>query len=864
MPRLRDLPGNFVQRRRGFRSPQASLEQGRHTGALLADYSIACRAGRAVMSIIRPLGLPLDFSTGRGVRVEDGQIVFVVDNSTQLSRLRNLQTRITQRLLTEGVPITGVDFRLRAHNLKAQEPPTNIAIRTPSLVAAAELEASVATLVDANLREQLRALARIMAPTPAELPLALVNTLTEERERLPELTERLEELVAHLPSAPSRTIIFSAEEVAGDKALMAMRERMLARRERRDKLDQIVEATQTFLDEMPGRIDALLQCTLSPELPLPEWIEEALRAAPPTLLLGEESPSMQKTQTVDTEHKSAELIRMAQLAQIAINFSRQIVRNKKALDAAILELKQEVARVRETQANLSAPFEENSTKTAIASGGTLSDLREALRIRGSTLSQTAKGTRKLIEKALQRLPPTGTLEASDERVAAEVARVALARSKGEVHPEDHLSADSARQLLLWSTRDRLEKHLQALDKAITALLERLDADHKILLAQRSAKRSGTHSLAALASIAGSASALVADFSALREIDRRRTEDEEALSRLSAEAETLSDSVDILLAGLPDEDYAGESPEKAALEEASLRVGHCIRALNEHLGTRPNQQLIPSQEEAATDATLAQCRARLLKRLEDYAEQQALVNTAAEALTAFRRVLHAPRSGALDASLIEGLKRSLEDVLNKVEVARVVVAPELSPMPTLDALLGKSATDSDPAPLPEDEEGSAQKATAPASSGSNSPLSEEELSSQGSFEQPAQTPAWDAQSAVDEAEAMLSGFSSMVALWKTQRPSIPDERLIPSEADATKNPQLKKVRVRQLARKARRQEIDALIVAFENACANAQAQLQSSGVIPETLTPCLQDLEQRADQIGALLVKPLLASETPSN
>ena len=861
MPRLRNLPGNFVQRRRGFRTPQASLEQGRNTGALLADYSVACRAGRAIMPIIRPLGLPLDFSTGRGVRVEDGQIVFVVDNPTQLSRLRNLQTRITQQLLTQGVPITGIDFRLRAHNLKVEEPPANIAIRTPSLVAAAELKAGVETLADADLREQLRALARIMAPTPAELPLALVNTLTEERERLPELTERLQELIAHLPSAPARSIIFSAEEVAGDKTLIAMRERMLARRERRNKLDQIVEATQTFLNETPARIDTLLQCTLSPEIPLPDWMEEALRATSLTLLLGEESPSMQKSLTAPTAQKSAEQIRMEQLAQIAINFSRQIVRCKKTLDTAILELKQEVALVRETQANLSAPFEESSTKNAIASGGTLCDLREALRIRGSTLSQTAKATRTLIEKALHRLPPTDTLVTSDKRVAAEVARVALARAKGEVHPEDHLSADSTRQLLLWSTRDRLEKHLNALNQAITALLDRLAADHKILRAQRSAKRSGTHSLATLASIAGSASALVADFSALREIDRRRTEDEEELSRISAESETLSDSVDILLAGLPDEDYTGESPEKAALEEASVRVDHCIRALNDHLGTRPNPQLIPSQEEVATDTKLAQCRARLLKRLEDYAKHQALISTAAEALTAFRRVLHAPRSGALDASLIEGLKRSLEDVLNKVETARAIVAPMLSPLPTLDVLLGESATQNNIASSKIDKKASPQETTASKPFTSTVAFPQEDFSKDAIH--PSGRPAsLDMQATVAEAEAMLSGFSSMIALWETQRPSIPDERLIPSEADAAKNLQLKKVRARQLARKARRQEIDALLDAFKSICAHAQVLLQSSEVNPSALTQCLQDLEHRTDQIGELLAKPLLASDTP--
>ena len=57
MPRLRSLPAGFTLRNRGFRSPEKSLAESSASGKLLAEYELACRAGKAIMPLIDQLRL---------------------------------------------------------------------------------------------------------------------------------------------------------------------------------------------------------------------------------------------------------------------------------------------------------------------------------------------------------------------------------------------------------------------------------------------------------------------------------------------------------------------------------------------------------------------------------------------------------------------------------------------------------------------------------------------------------------------------------------------------------------------------------------------------------------------------------------
>ena len=108
------MPADFQLKRRGFRSPQRSLEQSSRTAGLAESYALSLRAGKAVAPVIKAMGLALDYETGRGVRIENNKAVFITDSAAQLSRLRNLSKRLLEKLVADGVPVLGVDFRLRA------------------------------------------------------------------------------------------------------------------------------------------------------------------------------------------------------------------------------------------------------------------------------------------------------------------------------------------------------------------------------------------------------------------------------------------------------------------------------------------------------------------------------------------------------------------------------------------------------------------------------------------------------------------------------------------------------------------------------------------------------------------------------
>lgn len=74
------------------------------------------------MPLIDQLRLPLDFSSGRGVRINtQGTITFITDSAAQQSRLRNLSKRILENLITAGVPVVAVDFRNRGRRSTLNE-----------------------------------------------------------------------------------------------------------------------------------------------------------------------------------------------------------------------------------------------------------------------------------------------------------------------------------------------------------------------------------------------------------------------------------------------------------------------------------------------------------------------------------------------------------------------------------------------------------------------------------------------------------------------------------------------------------------------------------------------------------------------
>ena len=101
---------------------------------------------------------------------------------------------------------------------------------------------------------------------------------------------------------------------------------------------------------------------------------------------------------------------------------------------------------------------------------------------------------------------------------------------------------------------------------------------------------------------------------LRKIDRRLINEEEALSSMSAEIETLAEKVEILRRDLPDDALSGINPLEGALLESLKIVFARLRSLKAVLGGRLNESIIPSEREAEADPQLAAIRTRQLARI----------------------------------------------------------------------------------------------------------------------------------------------------------------------------------------------------------------------------------------------------------
>ena len=244
MPKLRRMPADFQLKRRGFRSPQRSLEQSSRTADLVQSYALSLQAGKAVAPIIKAMGLALDYETGRGVRIENNKAVFITDSAAQLSRLRNLSKRLLGKLVADGVPVLGVEFRLRGRRAPEEEIEKTSPVRTPSIIAAAELLAAAEKLINPELREQIRALAHTLEPGPEELPLAVLTAITAQHERLEKLAQEAKALREKLPHAPDPHLVPEEAAAAASPELAGVRERMLKRIARRAAFEKAASAAE--------------------------------------------------------------------------------------------------------------------------------------------------------------------------------------------------------------------------------------------------------------------------------------------------------------------------------------------------------------------------------------------------------------------------------------------------------------------------------------------------------------------------------------------------------------------------------------------------------------------------------------------
>lgn len=758
VPRLRSLPAGFTLRNRGFRSPERSLAESSASGKLLAEYELACRAGKAIMPLIDQLRLPLDFSSGRGVRINaQGTITFITDSAAQQSRLRNLSKRILENLVTAGVPVVAVDFRNRGRRSTLNEAEKPEPIRTPSLIAAAELESSAARLINPDLKHQILALAAVLRPRPEEMPLAVETALEGTIERIDRLIGRTDRIKTQLPSAPDAKLIPDEASAKANPVLAAVRSRQRARLARRT----LAETETNQIAEEARQALALLKTARE-------------KLMPPA---AEELPFELSSKVLDDAGQSA----VSAALKIA-GWTARLNQVEDRLTLPLEEAVQTLAAKGTTPAAASPSLPNAGSPEALSPAVLRSELKRKIKVLQSKLSETLSQIRHIGV----RMPELPDILSADSRLAQEAADLARAREKGDSQAlAAALSAESSRKLLSWESRLEVKSRLDTLEQTLAAMSKRFQADRPWLLAPRSKY----------------ADERPETMETLRKIDRRLINEEEALSSMSAEIETLAEKVEILRRDLPDDALSGINPLEGALLESLKIVFARLRSLKAVLGGRLNESIIPSEREAEADPQLAAIRTRQLARLKTWDNRAALLAAAEQSAAAVDRVLTAPRGEGLSPELAAMLERAAAEVVERFEAARAAIDPDAKPLELPD-LFG--------APMPADD----KSESAALCASQTAQAAEDAVQAAAEAEEAQQL----------ELRTKLEELLTIIPIWADRLPRMPDPKLIPNEAECAGNPQLSELRGRMLSRRSRREDLQARLSSLHEAALKLREHL----------------------------------------
>lgn len=758
VPRLRSLPAGFTLRNRGFRSPEKSLAESSASGKLLAEYELACRAGKAIMPLIDQLRLPLDFSSGRGVRINaQGTITFITDSAAQQSRLRNLSKRILENLVTAGVPVVAVAFRNRGRRSTLNEAEKPEPIRTPSLIAAAELESSAARLINPDLKHQILALAAVLRPRPEEMPLAVETALEGTIERIDRLIGRTDRIKTQLPSAPDAKLIPDEASAKANPVLAAVRSRQRARLARRT----LAETETNQIAEEARQALALLKTARE-------------KLMPPA---AEELPFELSSKVLDDAGQSA----VSAALKIA-GWTARLNQVEDRLTLPLEEAVQTLAAKGTTPAAASPSLPNAGSPEALSPAVLRSELKRKIKVLQSKLSETLSQIRHIGV----RMPELPDILSADSRLAQEAADLARAREKGDSQAlAAALSAESSRKLLSWESRLEVKSRLGTLEQTLAAMSKRFQTDRPWLLAPRSKY----------------ADERPETMETLRKIDRRLINEEEALSSMSAEIETLAEKVEILRRDLPDDALSGINPLEGALLESLKIVFARLRSLKAVLGGRLNESITPSEREAEADPQLAAIRTRQLARLKTWDNRAALLAAAEQSAAAVDRVLTAPRGEGLSPELAAMLERAAAEVVERFEAARAAIDPDAKPLELPD-LFG--------APMPADD----KSESAALCASQTAQAAEDAVQAAAEAEEAQQL----------ELRTKLEELLTIIPIWADRLPRMPDPKLIPNEAECAGNPQLSELRGRMLSRRSRREDLQARLSSLHEAALKLREHL----------------------------------------
>ena len=802
MPKLRRLPADFEIRSRGFRSPQASLKGGERTEDLIASYELACRAGRSIQPIVRSMGLPLDFSNGTGVRIEQNQVVLVLESAAVQTRLKNLQNRLLEKLVADGVPVTGINFRVRGRRRPVEEEEKPEPVRTPSIIAAAELHNAAKSLMNRDLGAQIEALARTLEPSEGELPFCVLQSAGSQRERLTRLGALARAITEKLPNAPGMNLIPSEERTRGNPEFAAVRERMLARLARRQEAEAAADAATSAMKTLTARLDDLEARVLAEETGLPENFRPL----------------------------ADEVIALSKDITVAIRAAEESIR---VLDDRAAEAELEKARKKKVKTESTSAEADEEVATALSETGTASPAAAALRanLRDQTpaLKKSVRSARELIAKALKRLPSPEETPEHDERLAAELARFAALTARGtrrgaadqQEAIKNALTPEITRRLLVWEERQAIEDRLHEIDDGFAAMEKALDDDRAVLRIPRKF----------------TASALAADFAALKSVDARRTADMERLGVESAESETLAEAVEILAeAAAHGESAANLSQREIGQKRAADELKKFLREVRVALGSHPNELIIPSEEEAAVSKEEAGLRERLLARLAVWKEKEAALAEAETALANVRKVLQSPRDGAVPGTELDGREKALRHAFALAAAAAEKISPALT-APDFD----KASAEELPGVVPD------LNAGKPAGHG--------KAAGAPSAAQPSLFPETVPVGDLDDHTVeLLEATRDILPVWEDRLPKKPVPELIPPEEDCVNDETLRLARTRMLARGERRAALEARLRAIDEELRAVEALRHNPLRNPAEVARRAKAVLEEADRFSADLAK----------
>ena len=516
--------------------------------------------------------------------------------------------------------------------------------------------------------------------------------------------------------------------------------------------------------------------------------------------------------------KEEESVDFPGLRDEVIAFARRLSAALRSVKDARERLTAQVEEEKQKKESAHEPSKESDEERALALRAGFSApppnmaLREKLRGSLAKLLSEIRVTRKALEKAHDRLPPAGNILAGDERLAADIERLAEARKKGEKSPEEALSPQSSRLLLIWNSRSEIEEKLSLAFKKLEALEKTLESDRPKLRVPRSF----------------SASALASDFAELRKIDLRRPEDEGALNTLSSESEYLQEAAEMLRSSLPKGELPGENPAEVRLDALAGILREHLRAILSALGLSPNESIIPTEEEAAASPETSALRERQLARLNLWRERRALVQKAEDALKDFSSVLSSPKDSDEQTSrnvLFAALEKSLMNAFELAEAARREAAPKI-PALTLES------ADAERTRREEAERAGKER--------------EAEEKSKKTVKAPKPPEA-----APGSLQEKLQILRDILPVWKERLPRAPDPNLIPSEADAARREDLREIRGRMLLRRANHEaftqefdELSGLFAQVEGMAANPLADEAETKRLAQKLDDWANDFSAR--------------------